>query len=68
MAEFAPNKPVVMREPTVDVDKGLPAGQHVFQLQVEDNLGQLSAATQVTVIIFRQIGIGGIFLRFKPPG
>lgn len=56
MAEFAANTPVTSTEPAVEVDKGLPLGEHVFQLRVEDNLGQLSAPVQVTVVVFRLVG------------
>jgi hypothetical protein len=67
MAEFAPNQPVVSQEPTVVVDKGLPLGIHVFQLRVEDDLGQSSAPTLVTVVVFGQAGPGPFIPPFIPP-
>jgi hypothetical protein len=51
MAEFAVNKPVTVDKPEVTVDLGLLPGVHVFQLQVEDNLGQVSDAVVVRVSI-----------------
>lgn len=67
MAEFAPNQPVVVEEPSVVVDKGLPVGTHLFELQVQDNLGQLSTATSVTVVIFRQVVISPVIPPIIPP-
>jgi len=65
MAEFAPNKPVTSEEPVGEVDKGLPVGVHVFQLQVEDNLGQVSEAVAVKVTIVKEIN--PLFPPFFPP-
>jgi hypothetical protein len=69
MAEFAPNKPVTSEEPIIVVDKGLPVGIHVFQLQVQDNLGQLSAAVSVSVSIEKStlFGFPGGITPIIPP-
>ena len=67
MAQFAPNQQVISQEPTVVVDAGLPPGEHVFQLQVQDNLGQLSAPTLVTVLVFGQGETGPNIPPIVPP-
>lgn len=51
MAEFSPGEPVISAEPIVVVDPP-PLGTHIFELQVQDNLGQLSAPVKLAVMIF----------------
>jgi hypothetical protein len=51
MTAFSPNKPVTTREPRVDVDAGLPAGSHTFELVVTDDAGNRSQPARVVVEI-----------------
>ncbi|MDT4956096.1 MAG: hypothetical protein QOJ02_4234 [Acidobacteriota bacterium] len=69
MAEFAPNKPVASAAPVVIVDQGLPLGIHVFQLQVQDDLGQVSEAVSVSVSIEKSslFGFPGGLTPIIPP-
>jgi hypothetical protein len=52
MAEFAPNKPIKITEPSI-VAENVPEGAHIFQLTVEDELGQVSEPVTLTVTVFR---------------
>jgi hypothetical protein len=54
MAQFVPNKPVASTEPSI-VAENVPEGVHLFQLTVEDNLGQVSEPVTLTVNVFRVI-------------
>ncbi|MDT5062495.1 MAG: hypothetical protein QOH63_2954 [Acidobacteriota bacterium] len=68
MAELAPNKPVASADPIVIVDQGLPLGIHVFQLQVQDDLGQVSDAVSVSVSIEKPLfGFPGGLTPIIPP-
>jgi hypothetical protein len=49
--KFSLNKPIETAEPTVVVDRGLPAGLHRFQLVVVNRAGQSSAAVTVDVVL-----------------
>ena len=55
MAEFRAGQPVVTNEPEVEVtvaaNAPLPAGRHHFQLVVEDDSGNASAAAFAEVIV-----------------
>ena len=51
MAKFVPDRPVVSERPIVEVDPGLPAGKHVFRLEVVDEMGTVSEPAQVVVAI-----------------
>jgi hypothetical protein len=64
MAQFESGKPISSAEPVIVVDKGLPPGRHEFQLIVEDNLGTVSEAASVLVIIEAQTG-PGLFDRLR---
>jgi hypothetical protein len=49
--KFELNKPFESDQPTVEVDTGLPAGRHQFQLVVINDRGQRSQPTVATVIV-----------------
>jgi hypothetical protein len=49
--QFALNRPIETAEPTVVVDKGLPAGRHRFQLVVVNRAGQASQPVVVDVVV-----------------
>jgi hypothetical protein len=51
MARFAPGEPIVSEEPVVVVDAGLPPGQYVFQLEVVNDLGEVSEPARALVTI-----------------
>jgi hypothetical protein len=51
MAFLPIGEPVSSATPVFTVDP-LPPGAYVFELQVQDNLGQMSAPVQLTVIVF----------------
>ena len=53
MAEFVPGKPVVTREPVVEVDGRLEPGRHVFVLVVEDDMGNQSEPARTVVEVQR---------------
>lgn len=53
MPTFTPNKPIETRTPTIEVE-GLPLGQHRFQLVVEDESGNKSAASIGVVTIIKR--------------
>lgn len=66
MPKFTPKIPVVTATPVVEVE-GLPAGQHRFQLVVEDESGNRSqpsfgVVTVVRPLIFGRPRIGAIDL------
>jgi len=48
---FSLNKPIETVEPTVVVDRGLPAGVHRFQLIVVNRAGKSSAPVEVDVVV-----------------
>ena len=49
--KFSLNKPIETVEPTVVVDRGLPAGVHRFQLVVVNRAGKSSAPVDVDVVV-----------------
>jgi hypothetical protein len=49
MAKFVVGRPLTTREPAIEVDAGLPAGVHRFQLVVVNTAGVKSAPDQVLV-------------------
>ena len=51
MAKFAIGKPVTTTEPRIDVDAGLAAGRHRFQLEVVGASGRKSAADAAIVVV-----------------
>ena len=51
MADFRRQKRYTTREPLLKVDGGLPAGTYVFELQVEDESGNLSTGDRVKVTL-----------------
>jgi hypothetical protein len=51
MAAFQVGLPIKTTTSSIIVDAGLPVGDHVFQLQVEDNDGNISAPMRVLVKI-----------------
>ncbi len=51
MADFRRQKRYTTREPLLKVDGGLPAGTYVFELQVEDESGNLSTGDRVKVTV-----------------
>jgi len=50
MARFDINTPIATREPTVPVDAGLPAGRHLFRLEVIDRLGRRSRTPSHVIV------------------
>jgi hypothetical protein len=62
--KFVPNQPIATAEPRVLVDAGLPAGRHRFRLEVENERGQRSLPTEVTVLIEN----GDVIRSVTPPG
>lgn len=53
MATFIPGQPIITDQPFIDVDAGLSAGTHRFQLVVVDAQGNRSAPDIRTVTVFR---------------
>ncbi len=53
MADFTEKRQFTTREAVLQVDKGLPAGVHTFELVVMDDSGNRSKAAQVRVSISR---------------
>ncbi len=57
-AELKPNEPIEAEAPdsmlviTIDPNKPLPVGTHIFQLEVEDDAGNRSQPQQVSIVIF----------------
>ena len=51
MADFRRQKRYTTREPLLKVDGGLPAGTYVFELQVEDESGNLSTWDRLKVTV-----------------
>lgn len=51
MARFEPGTQVVSREPTIIVDRGLPPGEYLFQLEVVDETGERSTPALARVFI-----------------
>jgi hypothetical protein len=51
MANFTQRRQFKTRTPQLKVDAGLPAGTYVFQLMVEDQSGNRSAAAKVRLKI-----------------
>lgn len=49
MARFVVGRPLTTREPVIEVDAGLPAGVHRFQLVVVNAAGVRSAPDEVLV-------------------
>lgn len=58
MARFTIGQPITTAEPTIVVDAGLPAGRHLFRLEVATADGRISKPDQaiVTVTEFRPTG------------
>jgi hypothetical protein len=54
VARFVRGKPVKTEKPTVTVDAGLPAGVHLFRLQVVTSDGRTSRPDEVKVVITRR--------------
>ena len=52
--KFEPKKPFESPKPTVVVDRGLPAGEHRFQLVVFNEKNQQSQPTEVVITIVEQ--------------
>lgn len=53
MATFVPGRPITTDQPFIDVDAGLSAGTHRFQLVVVDAQGNRSAPDVQTVTVVR---------------
>ncbi len=53
--KLEPNKPVETREPAIDVDAGLTAGQHRLQLVVVNDRGVESAPAVLVVTILQPV-------------
>ena len=51
MARFAVGRPITTREPVIEVDPGLKAGTHRFQLEVETADGRVSKPDVITVTV-----------------
>jgi hypothetical protein len=49
--KFVVNKPITLKVPTVVVDAGLPPGEHVFRLVVENEHGLQSKPAEAIVIV-----------------
>jgi hypothetical protein len=60
MAQFAVGQSITTREPTIEVDAGLAAGDHRYSLVVLDAAGRRSAADVVTVRVQRLVIPGPI--------